>query len=93
MLTTVPVTFEVLKQKAKQVNSERVGATIDIERRRSEYQSSYSGIMYYFKTANMNHAENILLNECTCSGVCPGNVQKKSNAPASGGYVYVIIVS
>ena len=92
MLITAKVTFETLQQKAKQVNSERVGATTDIERRRSEYErSGYSGTMYYFKTENMEKAENILLNGCKASGACPGNVQKKSNAPASGGYVYVIV--
>ena len=87
MLTTVSVSFETLKQKAKQVNNERVGATKDIERRQSEYEKKgYSGKMYYFKTENMHSAENKLLSEC----VCPGNVQKESNAQASGGYVYVI---
>jgi hypothetical protein len=88
-LTLSLVTFEILKQKAKQVNNERVGATIDIERRRSEY--GYNGTMYYFKTANMKNAENILLNECKSSGVCPGNVHKVSNVAESAGYVYVII--
>ena len=92
MLTTVSVPFETLKQKAKQVNNDRVGATNDIERRRGEYErKGYSGTMYYFKTANMKNAENILLNECKSSGVCPGNVQTTSNAQASEGYVYVII--
>ena len=90
-LTTSQVPFETLKQLAKQVNNERVGATTDIERRRGEYErSGYSGTMYYFKTANMNHAENILLNQCKSSGVCPMNVQGLSNAQASPGYVYVI---
>ena len=92
MLTTAQVAFETLKQKAKQVNDERVGATKDIERRRSEYErAGYSGTMYYFKTANMKTAENTLLNDCKSSGACPMNVQKRSNAPASEGYVYVII--
>ena len=92
MLTTAQVTFETLKQKAKQVNDERVGATIDIERRRGEYErKGYGGTMYYFKTANMKNAENILLNECKSSGACQRNVQKTSNAAASEGYVYVII--
>ena len=87
MLTTVSVSFETLKQKAKQVNNERVGATNDIERRRGEYErKGYSGKMYYFKTENMHSTENKLLSEC----VCPGNVQKESNAQASGGYVHVI---
>ena len=90
-LTTSQVPFETLKQLAKQVNNERVGATTDIERRRSEYeQKGYSGTMYYFKTANMKNAESILLNECKSSGACQRNVQKVSNAPASAGYVYVI---
>ena len=90
-LTTSPVTFHVLKQKAKQGNNERVGATIDIERRRGEYQrEGYSGTMYYFKTENMKKAEDELLNECKSSGVCPGNVQKASNTKADPGYVYVI---
>ena len=40
----------------------------------------------YFKTENMHSTENKLLSEC----VCPGNVQKESNAQPSGGYVYVI---
>ena len=90
-LTLSQVSFETLQQKAKQVNDERVGATNDIERRRGEYQrKGYSGTMYYFKTENMKNAEDKLLNQCKSSGVCPGNVQKKSNAQASPGYVYVI---
>ena len=89
MLTTAKVTFETLKQKAKQVNSKRVGATTEIERRRSEYErDGYSRTMYYFKTENMENAENILLNGCKA---CPGNVQRKSNAPDSPGHVYVIV--
>ena len=91
MLTTVSVPFETLKQKAKQVNDERVGATKDIERRRGEYErNGYSGTMYYCKVLNMKSEENTLLNECKSSGVCPRNVQKTSNAQASEGYVYVI---
>jgi hypothetical protein len=92
-LTLSRVTFETLKQKAKQVNDERVGATNDIERRKGEYERDRyynSGTMYYCKTANMKHDENILLNECKSTGVCPKNVQEKSNAKASEGYVYVI---
>ena len=61
MLTTVSVSFETLKQKARQVNNERVGATNNIERRRGEYdRKGYSGTMYYFKTENMHSAENKL---------------------------------
>ena len=87
MLTTVSVSFETLKQKARQVNNERVGATNNIERRRGEYErKGYSGTMYYFKTENMHSAENKLLGVC----VCTGNVQKESNAQPSEGYVYVI---
>ena len=86
------VSFEVLKQKARQTNDERVGATIDIERRRKEYErAGYTGTMFYFNTENMKRAENILLGECKCSGACARNVQKKSNAQPSQGYVYVII--
>ena len=52
------VSFEILKQRAKQVNDERVGATTDIEWRRGEYEwDGYSGTMYYFKTENMKKAE------------------------------------
>ena len=88
-LSQVP--FETLKQRAKQVNNERVGATADIERRRGEYErNGYSGTMYYFNTANMKTAESTLLNECKSSGACQRNIQKVSNAPASAGYVYVI---
>ena len=80
-LTTSQVPFETLKQLAKQVNNERVGATTDIERRRGEYErGGYSGTMYYFNTANMKNAESILLNECKSSGACQRNVQKASNA-------------
>ena len=90
-LTLSQISFEALQQRAKQANDERVGATIDIERRRGEYeQNGYSGTMYYFKTENMKNAEDKLLNECKSSGVCPRNVQKASNAKASPGYVYVI---
>ena len=73
------------------MNDERVGATIDIERRRGEYErKGYSGTMYYFKSENMKNDEDKLLNKCKSSGVCPRNVQKVSNAKASPGYVYVI---
>ena len=37
-LTTSQVILYRLKHFSKQVNDERVGATIDIERRRGEYQ-------------------------------------------------------
>lgn len=91
-LNKISVSFEVLKQKARQTNNERVGATIDIERRRKEYErDGYTGTMFYFKTENMERAENALLGECKSSGVCAKNVQKLSNAQPSEGYVYVII--
>jgi hypothetical protein len=38
----------------------------------------------------MKREENIFLTECKSSGACPRNVQEKSNAKASEGYVYVI---
>ena len=90
-LTLSQVSLETLQQRAKQVNDERVGATNNIERRRGEYQrEGYSGTMYYCNTDNMKDGEDRLLNQCKSSGVCPRNVQKKSNAQASPGYVYVI---
>ena len=71
-------------------SSERVGATNDIERRKKEYASDgYEGLMYYAETKNMQRAENQLLESCKKSGGCPKNAQKKSNAEASPGCVYV----
>ena len=91
VLTKTETTFADLKAKAKQRDNIRVGATKDIERRRSEYQrEGYSGTMFYFKTKNMKTAENELL-KCTCEGLCPMNVQQNSNASEEEGYVYVII--
>ena len=90
-LVTSSVTFEQLKEKAKQVNNDRVGATEDIQRRKGEYErNGYRGTMYYSKTPNMKSEENTLLSVCKAYGACPRNVQRVSNAQASPGYVYVI---
>ena len=65
----------------------RCGATIDIERRRDEYEEEgYSGTMFYAETQNMMFAEDKLLD----IRVPRHNVQEVSNAQEEGGFVYVI---
>ena len=65
----------------------RVGATIDPERRRDEYErDGYGGTMYYAQTDNMFYAENRLLELKEYRH----NIQEESNAQPEKGYVYVI---
>jgi len=67
---------------------ERVGATIDPNRRCKEYErKGYRGTMYYAPTTNMKKAENSLLNACE---TCSQNIQKASNVDEEPGYVYAI---
>ena len=70
----------------------RVGATVDPHRRAGEYKKDYSetDTMFYAKTKNMNLAENQLLEKCNERKGCSLNDHKRSNAPASEGYVYAI---
>ena len=63
------------------------GTTVDPQRRQGEHKrDGKSGTMYYTKTENMRQAEDKLLEKCNC----PGNQQRRSNAPEGPGYVYLI---
>lgn len=64
------------------------GITKDPERRCGEHErEGYSGIMFYAKTENMKRAENKLFEQCPCYR----NRQRRSNAPAEAGFVYIIV--
>ena len=86
VLTLQRVTQEVLFSYAPR--GQYAGITIDPERRRGEHErEGYNGIMYCASTQNMELAENKLLEACPCYG----NRQRRSNASATQGYVYIIV--
>ena len=86
VLTLQNVTQEVLFSYAPQ--GQYAGITKDPERRRGEHQGEgYNGIMYCAFTQNTELAENKLLGVCPCYG----NRQRRSNASATQGYVYIIV--
>ena len=77
---------------ARELDAERVGATVDPKRRAREYtRKRYRGVMYYAETKNMKQAEGRLLASCKGADTCAANVQRKSNAKPKAGYVYVIV--
>ena len=84
------VTFGELKEKAGEARTQRVGATVNVDSRISQYKrEGYTGTFNYAPTQNMKKAEDKLL-ECTDTGTCPCNKQTKSNVSEEPGYVYVI---
>ena len=86
------VTLRELKEMSRELDDERVGATVDPKRRAGEYtRKGYRGVMYYAETQNMKQAEGSLLASCQGAGACPANVQQKSNVQEKPGYVYVIV--
>jgi hypothetical protein len=79
---------EYLIEKIKQGKIDRVGATVDPDRRLGEYRrEGYRGTMVFAKTENMKKAENRILEACKS---CTRNVHSASNATENAGYVYGI---
>ena len=82
-----PIAQRDLQDIIEEKGAIRCGATIDIERRRDEYEDEgYSGTMFYAETQNMMFAEDKLLE----IRVPRHNVQEVSNAQEEEGFVYVI---
>ncbi|OXA46548.1 hypothetical protein Fcan01_18824 [Folsomia candida] len=83
-----------LKLKAKSKKTTRVGATVNIKRRASDYRRqgdlTKSHVMYHAKSSNIKKAENLLLSGCKKRKVCKKNKQAKSNVSQKSGDTYVI---
>lgn len=81
-------THKEIKAYIQEGKIERVGATIDAERRHKEYErDGYKGMMLYAYTKNMKKTENTLLGTCE---TCVKNIQRTSNVEEKPGYVYAI---
>lgn len=82
---------ELLDMIENETHVIRTGATINDEKRASQYErEGYSGTMYVAHTQNMNMAENRLLESAAENNSCKWNVQQTSNKEDDKGYVYVI---
>ena len=81
-------TQKEIKEYIQEGKIERVGATIDAERRCKEYErDGYRGTMLYAHTKNMKKTENTLLGNCE---TCHKNIQRTSNVEEKPGYIYAI---
>ena len=82
-----PLTQSELHEIIQEYGAIRTGATVDVDRRRDEYEEDgYSGTMFFAETRNMKFAEDRLLE----IRVPRYNEQTLSNAQEEEGYVYVI---
>ena len=86
VLRLIEVTQEKLFSYADR--GQYAGITKDPDRRCDEHErEGYNGVMYYAKTRNMKIAEEKLLEQCPCYR----NRQRRSNAPAEEGFIYIIV--